>query len=139
MAGILSSVLNASANPNKRSEVTQTTFDCLNQKTALILFAVAEAVLGEGFLIKAPRFIETVDDYLNYQRPAQREQFLFALLIAETTLGLTVAAPFDISLTYHSQTGERFSRSFAPAARVCAGTSMRRSSTSQPQLTTRAI
>ena len=39
MAGVL-------MNPRKRSEVTQTTFDCLNKKTALILFAVAEAVLG---------------------------------------------------------------------------------------------
>jgi len=95
VAGILSSALNASANPRKRSEVTQTTFDCLNKKTALILFAVAEAVLGEGFLIKAPRFIETVDDYLNYQRPAQREQFLFALLIAEVTFGLTIGGTFQ--------------------------------------------
>ena len=66
--------------------MTATTFDCLNRETALILFAVAEAVLGEGFLVKAPRFIETVDDYLNYQRPAQREQFLLALLILETTI-----------------------------------------------------
>jgi len=66
----------------------------LNRKTALILFAVAEAVLGEGFLARAPRFIETVDDYLNYQRTAQREQFLFALLIAETILGLTVGGTF---------------------------------------------
>lgn len=94
MAGILSSALNASANPKKRSEVTQTTFDRLNKKTALILFAVAEAVLGEGFLLKAPRFIETVDDYLNYQRPEQREQFLLALLIAETTFGLTIGGSF---------------------------------------------
>ena len=94
MAGILNSVLNAAAHPKERSEVTATTFDCLNRKTALILFAVAESVLGEGFLAKAPRFIETVDDYLNYQRPAQREQFLFALLIAETTLGLTVGGTF---------------------------------------------
>jgi hypothetical protein len=90
VAGILSSALNAAANPKKRSEVTQTKFDCLNKKTALILFAVAEAVLGEGFLLRAPSFIETVDDYLNYQRLSQREQFLFALLIAETTLGLTI-------------------------------------------------
>jgi hypothetical protein len=89
MAGILKA-LNAAANPKQRAEVTQTTFDCLNKKTALVLFAVAEAVLGEGFLIKAPRFIETVDDYLNYQRPAQRDQFLTALLIAETTFGLTI-------------------------------------------------
>ena len=94
MAGILTSVLEASAHPKDRPEVTATTFDCLNRKTALILFAVAEAVLGEGFLLKAPRFIETVDDYLNYQREAQREQFLFALLIAETTLGLTLGGTF---------------------------------------------
>jgi hypothetical protein len=94
MAGILSSTLNATANPKKRSEVTATQFECLNKKTALILFAVAEAVLGEGFLAKAPKFIETVDDYLNYQRSAQRDQFLLALLIAETTFGLTIGASF---------------------------------------------
>lgn len=94
MAGILNSVLEASAHPKERPEVTATTFDCLNRKTALILFAVAEAVLGEGFLARAPRFIETVDDYLNYQRTAQREQFLFALLIAETILGVTVGGTF---------------------------------------------
>ena len=90
MAGILTSALHATANPKKRSEMTVTTFDCLNKKTALILFAVGETVLGEGFLVKAPRFIETVDDFLNYQRPAQRDQFLLALLIAETTFGLTI-------------------------------------------------
>ena len=95
MAAVLSSALNASANPKDRSEVTQTKFDCLNKKTALILFAVAEAVLGKGFLQKAPRFIETVDDFLNYQRPAQRDQFLFALLIAETTFGLTLGGSFQ--------------------------------------------
>ena len=89
MAGILST-LNAAANPKQRSEVSGTQFDNLNKKTALILFAVAEAVLGEGFLQKAPKFIETVDDYLNYQRSAQKDQFLIALLIAETTFGLTI-------------------------------------------------
>jgi hypothetical protein len=77
--------LNAAAHPKKRSEVAPGKLECLNEKTALILFAVAEAVLGENFLQKAPKFIETVDDYLNYQRPAQREQFLFALLIGETS------------------------------------------------------
>ncbi|HYN25118.1 MAG TPA: hypothetical protein VES69_08725 [Pyrinomonadaceae bacterium] len=95
MAGILGSALNASANPKQRSEVTFSKFECLNKKTALILFAVAEAVLGEHFLLKAPKFIETVDDYLNYQRLAQREQFLLALLIAETTFGLTIAGTFQ--------------------------------------------
>jgi len=87
VAGILTSLMHATAKPKQRSEMTVTQFDCLSDKTALILFAVAEAVLGEGFLLKAPRFIETVDDFLNYQRPAQRDQFFLALLIAETTFG----------------------------------------------------
>lgn len=85
MAGILTNI-NKLTNPKKRSEVAATQFDCLNKKAALILFAAAEAVLGEGFLGKAPKFIETVDDYLNYQRPAQRDQFLQALFFLETTI-----------------------------------------------------
>lgn len=92
MAGILT-LINAT-NPKKRSEVTATTFDCLNKKAALILFSVAEAVLGQNFLPKAPRFIETVDDFLNFQKEAQRDQFLLALLIAETKYGLTLGGSF---------------------------------------------
>ena len=86
VAGILSSALHKAADPRKRPEFQPGGLDNLSEKTALILFAVAEAVLGEGFLAKAPKFIATVDDYLNYQRPAQRDQFLLALLIAETRL-----------------------------------------------------
>jgi hypothetical protein len=85
VAGLLT-ILYAIAKPKERSEVTLGEFDHLKRKTALILFAVAEAVLGENFLLKAPKFIETVDDYLNYQRPEQRDQFLTALLLAETRL-----------------------------------------------------
>jgi hypothetical protein len=85
VAGLLDSILNLMARPKKRSEVKVENLECLTEKTAYILFAVAEAVLGENFLQKAPKFIETVDDYLNYQRRAQREQFLNALLIAETS------------------------------------------------------
>ena len=93
MAGILKT-LRSAANPRKRPEVTLGALEHLDEKTALILFAVAEAVLGEGFLGKAPKLIETVDDYLNYQRPAQRDQFLLALLIAETRLfSLLTGAP----------------------------------------------
>src|SRR5262245_40690100 len=77
--------------------MTVTTFDCLSKKTALILFAVAETVLGEGVLLKSPRFIETVDDFLNYQRPAQRDQFLLALLIAEVTFGPMIGKPEGFS------------------------------------------
>lgn len=85
MAGLLE-ILNETAKPKKRAEVIHGKLEHLNEKTALILFAVAEAVLGEKFLLKAPKFIETVDDYLNYQRPAQRDQFLTALLLAETRI-----------------------------------------------------
>lgn len=86
VAGILSSALHKAADPRRRPEVAPGKLENLSEKTALILFAVAEAVLGEGFLRKAPKFVETVDDHLNYQRPAQREQFLLALLVAETRL-----------------------------------------------------
>jgi hypothetical protein len=85
VAGLLKT-LHALADPRKRAEVKAGNLENLDAKTALILFAVAEAVLGENFLAKSPKFIETVDDYLNYQRPAQREQFLVALLLAETRL-----------------------------------------------------
>ena len=84
MAGILDSILSALARPKKRPEVKTDGLEWLDEKTANILFAVAEAVLGEGFLSKAPRFLETVDDYLNFQRRAQREQLFEALLLAES-------------------------------------------------------
>ena len=78
--------MNAITDPKKRVELKHGKLENLNDKTARILFAVAEAVLGENFLLKAPKFIETVDDYLNYQRPAQRDQFLTVLLLAETRI-----------------------------------------------------
>jgi hypothetical protein len=85
VAGLLK-ILNDAAKPRKRAGFKPGPLEHLNEKTALILFAAAEAVLGEGFLEKAPRLIETVDDHLNYQRPAQRRQFLLALLIVEMRL-----------------------------------------------------
>lgn len=84
MAGIMDTVLNLAAHPRRRPEVNVANLECLNEKTAYILFAVAEAVLGEGFLAKCPKFIETVDNYLHYQRRAQRENFMYALMLAET-------------------------------------------------------
>lgn len=86
VAGILRTTLHAAANPKSRPEVRTTGLEHLDKKTALILYAIAEAVLGENFLQKAPKFIETVDDYLNYQRPAQRDLFITALLITEARL-----------------------------------------------------
>jgi hypothetical protein len=86
VAGILRTTLLAAASPKNRPEVKTAGLVNLDKKTALILYAVAEAVLGEGFLQKAPKFVETVDDYLNYQRPAQRDLFITVLLIVETRL-----------------------------------------------------
>ena len=86
VAGILRTTLHAAASPKNRPEVKTAGLENLDRKTALILFAVAEAVLGENFLQKAPKFIETVDDYLNYQRESQRDLFITALLIVETRL-----------------------------------------------------
>lgn len=86
MAGILKSALHAAASPKNRPEVKTDGLENLDKKTALILYAVAEAVLGENFLLKAPKFVETVDDYLNFQRQSQRDLFITALLIAETRL-----------------------------------------------------
>lgn len=86
VAGILRTTLHAAASPKNRPEVKTGGLEHLDKKTALILYAVAEAVLGEGFLKKAPKFVETVDDYLNYQRQAQRDLFVTVLLIAETRL-----------------------------------------------------
>jgi hypothetical protein len=86
VAGILKSALHAAASPKNRPEVKTDGLENLDKKIALILYAVAEAVLGENFLQKAPKFVETVDDYLNYQRQSQRDLFITALLIAETRL-----------------------------------------------------
>ena len=86
VAGILTTALHAAASPRNRPEVKTEGLEQLDKKSALILYAVAEAVLGENFLQKAPKFIETVDDYLNYQRQSQRDLFITALLLAETRL-----------------------------------------------------
>jgi hypothetical protein len=84
VAGILNSILGLAARPRKRPEVSTANLVHLNEKTANILFAVAEAVLGENFLLKCPKFVETVDDYLNFQRRTQRDNFLNVLVIAES-------------------------------------------------------
>jgi hypothetical protein len=106
VAGILRSALHAAANPKMRPEVRTEGLDHLDKKTALVLYAVAEAVLGEGFLNKAPKFIETVDDYLNYQRPAQRDLFITVLLVAEARL-FTLITVGDVRGFSHLPLDER--------------------------------
>jgi len=84
VAQVLNSVLGIFAHPKKVITIDESKLENLDGKTAHILFAVAEAVLGENFLAKAPDFIAVIDDYLNFQRRSQREALTQALLVAES-------------------------------------------------------
>jgi hypothetical protein len=83
VAEILNTVLGVFAYPKKVAPIDESKLEYLDGKTAHILFAVAEAVLGENFLLKAPQFIYTVDEYLAYQKRATQEVFKQALLLVE--------------------------------------------------------
>ena len=91
MAQILNSLLGHFARPKQVIVVREDSFVYLDAKTANILYAIAEAVLGPDFMKKSPTFMEIVDDYLNFQRRSQREAFMQALLLIENALfNLTV-------------------------------------------------
>ena len=84
MAQVLNAILGAFAWPKKGTEINESRLEYLDGKTAQILFAVAEAVLGENFLREAPEFIYTVDEYMAFQRQGNRDAFTQALLLAES-------------------------------------------------------
>lgn len=83
MAQILNALLGVFAWPKKVAPIDEKRLEYLDGKTAHILFAVAEAVLGENFLKEAPEFIYTVDEYMAFQRQGNRDAFTQALLLAE--------------------------------------------------------
>jgi hypothetical protein len=84
VAQVLNAILGAFAWPKKGAEINESRLEYLDGKTAQILFAVAEAVLGENFLREAPEFIYTVDEYMAFQRQGNRDAFTQALLLAES-------------------------------------------------------
>jgi hypothetical protein len=84
VAQVLNAILGAFAWPRKGAEINESRLEYLDGKTAQILFAVAEAVLGENFLREAPEFIYTVDEYMAFQRQGNRDAFTQALLLAES-------------------------------------------------------
>jgi hypothetical protein len=84
VAQILNALLGAFAWPRKVADVDEGRLEYLDGKTAQILCAVAQAVLGENFLQVVPEFVYTVDDYLAYQRQGNRDAFTQALLLAES-------------------------------------------------------
>lgn len=99
--------MTAITDPKKRPELKHGKLENLGNKTARILFAVAEAVLGENFLLKAPKFIETVDDYLNYLQPAQRDLFLRALRLVESGIVLRLFVRVSTRHFSHKSLAER--------------------------------
>jgi hypothetical protein len=84
VAQLLNSLLGAFAWPRRVADVDEGRLEYLDGKTAQILCAVAQAVLGEGFMSVVPEFVYTVDDYMAYQRQANRDAFTQALLLAES-------------------------------------------------------
>src|ERR1044072_5190795 len=84
VAQILNAILGVFAWPKKVAPIDERRLEYLDGKTAHILFAVGEAVLGENFLKEAPEFIYTVDEYMAFQRQGNRDAFTQALLLAES-------------------------------------------------------
>jgi hypothetical protein len=83
VAQVLNTFLGLFAHPRRVIAIDESKLKYLDGRTAHILFAVGEAVLGENFMEKAPHFIDTIDEYLAYQRRANREALMQALLLAE--------------------------------------------------------
>lgn len=79
-------LLNFFIHPKKLVQIDESKLRHLNEKTAYILFALAEAVVGEDLRTKVPNFVMMIDDYLGYQRRAQRETLNNGLLIVESTI-----------------------------------------------------
>ncbi|HEX7174213.1 MAG TPA: hypothetical protein VF240_02850 [Pyrinomonadaceae bacterium] len=84
--GFLVPFFNFFINPKKVIQIDESKLKHLNEKSAHILFALAEAVIGEEFRVKVPKFVEMIDDYLGYQRRSQREALNQGLLIVESTI-----------------------------------------------------
>ncbi|MEJ7711274.1 MAG: hypothetical protein WKF84_15770 [Pyrinomonadaceae bacterium] len=107
MAGTMIPVFNLFAHPKQVIEVDEESLEYLDGKSAHILFAVAEAVVGSDFKDKAPNFISLIDDYLAYQRRESREALRQGLLLIETNLVALVFAGQLRSFSYLSILGRQ--------------------------------
>lgn len=86
MGRLMNPILSLLAWPKKVAAVDEAALVYLNGKTARILFAVAEAVIGADFKDKVPNFITTIDEYLGYQRRSSRQALTQALLLVESSV-----------------------------------------------------
>ncbi len=89
---ILIPILSALAHPKKVIAIDEKRLTFLDGKTAHILFAVAEAVIGKDFNEKVPDFVPIIEDHLAYQRRVQREALTQGLLLIENSLASLVFA-----------------------------------------------
>lgn len=86
MERLLMPILNFFVNPKRVIAIDETQLKFLDIKTAHILFALAEAVIGEDFKVKVPNFILIIDDYFGYQRKTQREALTQGMLLLESAI-----------------------------------------------------
>jgi hypothetical protein len=86
MERLLMPILNFLVNPKRVIAIDEASLKHLNIKAAHILFALAEAVIGEDFRVKVPNFIMMIDDYFGYQRKSQREALTQGMLLLESTI-----------------------------------------------------
>lgn len=77
-------ILNFLINPKRVVEINEAQLKFLDIKTAHILYALAEAVIGEDFRVKVPNFIPMIDDYFGYQRKAQRDALRQGMSLLES-------------------------------------------------------
>ena len=81
--------------PKKWIAIDESKLKFLDPDSAHILFAVAEAVIGEQLRVKVPNFIPMIDDYVGFQRRSQREALAQGLGVVE---GLIVRLFFGRTL-----------------------------------------
>jgi hypothetical protein len=79
-------ILDFLINPKRVIDIDEAQLKHLDIKTAHILFAMAEAVIGEDFKVKVPNFILMIDDYFGYQRKSQRDALRQGMRLLESTV-----------------------------------------------------
>jgi hypothetical protein len=102
--------------PKKLVEIDESKLKFLEPDTAYVLFAAAEAVVGDTLRLKVPNFIPMIDDYVGYQRRAQRDalrQGMKAMegLIVSVFFGRTLRGFSHLTIAERQRVLERMSRS----------------------------
>ena len=116
--------------PNKLISIDESKLKFLDPDSAYILFAVAEAVIGEQLRVKVPNFIPMIDDYVGFQRRSQRE----ALAQGSGCRGLIVSVSRRTLRASHLHATAARPRAHEPRAGLAVPEPLRRRRTSRPPL-----